>query len=216
MKDFFIKYIKRASNFLALGILSIIILFVTIGTLFSHFKNNFNFFLENNKILSSLKENKILFSESNIDIGNSSVNNISFESFLEAETELQKKIDNNFEALKTKIKTDPRKNISTYLQETQKIQKSFSERLNRINSKSEKISPDFLLSLANNLAQIKPPEILYEFHLKMVKSYYSIGLAFKEYMETNNETEKTMLYNFIMKKIKEIDFSSLQNFNNER
>ncbi len=216
MKDFFIKYIKRASNFLAWGVLSIIILFIAGGVLFSYFKNNFNFFLENNKILNSIKENKILFSGLNIDIDNSSTSKISFEPFLEAETELQKKIDNNFEALKTKIKTDPRKNISTYLQETQKIQKSFSERLNRINSKSEKISPDFLLSLANNLAQIEPPEILYEFHLKMVKSYYSIGLAFKEYMETNNETKKIMLYNFIMKKIKEIDFSSLQNFNNER
>ncbi|MCS7184295.1 MAG: hypothetical protein NZ866_03060, partial [Patescibacteria group bacterium] len=116
----------------------------------------------------------------------------------------QKKIEeevnliNNVSYLLNRIEIDPNKTEMAYAQE-------FSSVLNRINlmnidlnnKQSLYVNGDFLFSLAEDLAQIKPPPNYKNLHSAEVIILGSLGYALKELASTN-DNEKGLIYTQII------------------
>lgn len=111
--------------------------------------------------------------------------------FLKNELELQQKINKDILKLTENIIPDENKNFSDYKNDINKIQEKFKI------EKNQDLQPAFFINLAKELSKIRPPTLFYQFHLELIKIYYSIGLALEEFKTTNDPFKKLMLYNFI-------------------
>jgi len=115
--------------------------------------------------------------------------------------ELQKQINQEVSKLTENLKPDENKSLSQYKTEMQKIQLKLDSAL-----KQEKIKPADLINFAKDLALIQPPSTLYQFHLELIKTYYTLGLAFQQFQQTDDPIKKMLLYNLIKTTLEKIKF----------
>ena len=115
--------------------------------------------------------------------------------------EFERKINEEINKLTEKIKPDENKSITDYANEIAEIQKKM-EAADDI----QKIDADALIEIAKKLTEINPPPILYSFHLEIIKIYYQLGTALKEFEKTDDQTKKLLLYNLIRATLKKIKF----------
>jgi hypothetical protein len=106
--------------------------------------------------------------------------------------DFEKKINEDFLKLTEKIKPDENKKIDDYTKELVQIQ----QKLKPLKSTQE-IKPDILIEVARDLSKINPPPLLYSLHLELIKTYYKLGVALKEFSTTNDPVKKMLLYNLI-------------------
>lgn len=107
------------------------------------------------------------------------------------------KIEQEVSKLTKNIKPDNQKKIKEYINELSITQEKFLKILN-FEQDLEKLDPTIFINLAEEFSKINPPEILYEFHLKIVKIYYSLGVSLDFYKKSKNPVEKIFIYNYIM------------------
>jgi FtsZ-interacting cell division protein ZipA len=115
--------------------------------------------------------------------------------------EFERKANEEINKLTEKIKPDENKSINAYREEITKIQQKFNQQ-----KETQKINPDVLIEIAQDLSKINPPPLLYSFHLELIKIYYKLGLALKEYSATTDPTKKILLYNLIKATLEKIKF----------
>jgi len=117
--------------------------------------------------------------------------------------ELDKKINKEAEKLIEKIKTDENKGINDYYNELNEVFKK-----NRPTSTEDikEVNPQILIDISQELSKINPPPLFYSFHSELVKTYYKLGVALKEFSETNEPTKKILLYNLIKATLEKIKF----------
>lgn len=115
--------------------------------------------------------------------------------------ELQKQINQEINKLTENLKPDENKSLSQYQKEIKQIQKNLDVALNK-----QDIKPEILINLAQELSSIKPPPIFYSFHLELIKTYYTLGLALQQFQQTDDPVKKILLYNLIKATLEKIKF----------
>jgi FtsZ-interacting cell division protein ZipA len=115
--------------------------------------------------------------------------------------EFERKVNEEVNKLTEKIKPDENKSINAYREEIAKIQQKFNPQ-----KETQEINPDVLIEIAQDLSKINPPPLLYSIHLELIKIYYKLGLALKEYSTTTDPTKKILLYNLIKVTLEKIKF----------
>ena len=122
--------------------------------------------------------------------------------------EFEKRINENLNQLTKKINPDKNKDLYEYQNEVSKILKQFDIYKEGSNStKIEKI-PDLLIKIAQDLSKINPPPLFYETHLELIKTYYSLGVALKEFLTTTDINKKILLYNLIKSTLEKLKFQN--------
>lgn len=104
-----------------------------------------------------------------------------------------KEINEGFEKLKENIKIDNNKNEADYQREISNWQKEFLKQY----KKTKILDYRIILKFAEELSLINPPPRFYDFHLELLKTFYSVGIGLKKYQETDDIFLKNYLYNFI-------------------
>lgn len=120
-------------------------------------------------------------------------------STLDFTLKFQEKINQDVANLTKNLKPDENKSISQYQNEIQKVQLKLLPFIAKQN-----IDPQTLINVAKDLASIKPPPLFYSFHLELIKTYYTLGLALKESQQTNDPIKKALLYNLINSTLEKI------------
>lgn len=115
--------------------------------------------------------------------------------------EFERKINEELEKLTKDIKPDENKSLSQYREEVLKIQQKF-----HLATNTQEIDPEILINIAQSLAKISPPPILYSLHLELIKTYYKLGVTLKEYQSTTELQKKILLYNIIKVTLEKIKF----------
>jgi predicted RND superfamily exporter protein len=115
--------------------------------------------------------------------------------------EFERKVNEEVNKLTEKIKPDENKSINAYREEIAKIQQKFNPQ-----KETQEINPDVLIEIAQDLSKINPPTLLYSVHLELIKVYYKLGLALKEYSTATDPTKKILLYNLIKATLEKIKF----------
>jgi FtsZ-interacting cell division protein ZipA len=115
--------------------------------------------------------------------------------------EFERKVNEEVNKLTEKIKPDENKSINDYREEISRIQQKFNQK-----KETQEINPDFLIETAQDLSKINPPPLLYSFHLELIKVFYKLGLALKEYSATTDPTKKILLYNLIKTILEKVKF----------
>jgi len=115
--------------------------------------------------------------------------------------ELQKQINKEVNKLTENLKPDENKSLSQYQKEIQQIQKKLDLALN-----NQDIKPETLINIAQELSSINPPPVFYSFHLELIKTYYTLGLAFQQFQQTDDPIKKMLLYNLIKTTLEKIKF----------
>jgi len=122
--------------------------------------------------------------------------------------EFERKVNEDVNKLTKELKPDENKSIEEYRKEINKIQQKFKppENTKKIDSETlMKISQD-LEDISKELSQINPPPLFYSFHLELIKIYYKLSLAFKEFVTSGDPTKKLLLYNLIKATLEKIKF----------
>jgi hypothetical protein len=111
----------------------------------------------------------------------------------------EKKTNEEIVKLTENLKPDPNKNINDYNKEIAKIRQKIQLKENMQN-----INPQIFIDIAKELSKINPPPTLYNYHLELIKNYYKLGLALKEFYTVNDSSKKILLYNLIIALLKNI------------
>jgi hypothetical protein len=97
------------------------------------------------------------------------------------------------------LKPDSNKNIEDYNKEIAKIRQKI-----QLKENIQNINPQIFINIAKELSKINPPPNLYNQHLELIKNYYKLGLALKEFYTINDPLQKILLYNLITATLKNL------------
>jgi hypothetical protein len=115
--------------------------------------------------------------------------------------EFERKVNEDVNRLTQQIKPDEKISMNDYYSQLNKILKK-----TKITENSQKIDPENLIEIAQDLSKINPPQLFYSFHLELIEIYYKLGLAYKEFYNTNDPVKKMLLYNLIRSTLDKIKF----------
>lgn len=181
-------------------ILSVFFFIIFIGFISSNKKTEINLKFDNfsDKLVQNQKKQKEILNETVKD--DNFKNQLPTSSdLLSFNLEFQRELNKSLNDLINKVKINENKSISEYTNEIKKL-KSEIEHISQQGSLS---SNDFE-KISQALAEIKPPPLVYNLHLEILKTYYTVAFTLKKAQETDDINKKILLYNLIK--------STLENF----
>lgn len=117
----------------------------------------------------------------------------SFENYFSKLQEFNSKLENRYSTMIENVFPDPQKKIEDYKQEIEKINNEFEQKIKN----NKNLNSKTIIDLAEKLASINPPKLLYQAHLEFIKTYLTLGLALEEIENSKDDETKLILYNII-------------------
>ncbi len=162
-------------------VLSVFLIFFLIGVFISKSATSYRSFTINNTVFTT-----------STTTGSNIIKDLQNNTIISVAMEFQKKIEQNITQMTQNLTSDNTKTIFQYREELSRVAQKFN-----FSNDLQKVQPDLFIKLSKELSQIKPPPVFYSFHLDLIKTYYSIGVALKEIAETKDLNEKILLYNYL-------------------
>ncbi len=197
IKEFFLK---RKLLALILFFFLVIFLIGFIKNLFFAYQKEIN--IENqDEILESKEQRGQQTKDYNTQLSTNSpsLSPTELKSFLTETERLHKEIENEFIKLTKNLHPEPNKSISEYQKEIEEFVKKAN-----IKIRSNRLTYQDLINLAENLAKINPPPILFSSHKEFIKIYLKAGLILKFAQETKDPIKQILFYNMVKETLNEI------------